>query len=133
MGVNLKNPYGQTGRRRGHRPARIFFRHRSVGRKPHPGDDQDCAGPGNHGRHTRRFRWVLEDEATTSETLTGSLIKTGDVGEFDERGDLRIVDRKKDIVITAGGKNVSPSRGETAPSPAPASARRASSARDESI
>src|SRR5438132_5584238 len=40
-------------------------------------------------------------------------IRTGDVGMVDGHGDLKIVDRKKDIIITAGGKNVSPSRIET--------------------
>ena len=40
-------------------------------------------------------------------------IRTGDVGTVGDDGVLRIVDRKKDIVITAGGKNVSPSRIET--------------------
>ena len=40
-------------------------------------------------------------------------IRTGDVGMVDPDGQLWIVDRKKDIVITAGGKNVSPSRIET--------------------
>ena len=40
-------------------------------------------------------------------------IHTGDVGTIDDHGQLWIIDRKKDIVITAGGKNVSPTRIET--------------------
>ena len=50
----------------------------------------------------------------SSDVLRPDGIHTGDVGMVDPDGQLWIVDRKKDIVITAGGKNVSPSRIETA-------------------
>ena len=48
-------------------------------------------------------------EATAATIEPDGWMHTGDVAEWTERGYLRIIDRKKDIIITAGGKNVSPS------------------------
>ncbi len=60
------------------------------------------------------FLGYYRDEKATAEVLEGGWLHTGDVAELDPDGHLRIVDRKKAIFVTSGGKNVSPSLVENA-------------------
>jgi long-chain acyl-CoA synthetase len=61
------------------------------------------------------FRGYLGDPDKTAEALDADgWLHSGDIGVFDDDGYLRIVDRKKELIITAGGKNVSPANLEAA-------------------
>lgn len=114
LGVDLREGYGQTEIGWISVQAEAFPQPGTVGR-PYPwmtvelDEDNEilvaCQTP---------FHGYWRDREATAASTDGDFVRTGDVGEITAEGELKIVDRKKDIVITAGGKNLSPLQIESA-------------------
>jgi len=87
---------------------RDSFRFGSVG-KPLPHVEARVAEDGELLlRGPNIFQGYYKNEQATVETLVDGWLHTGDLGRIDEDGFVYIVGRKKDIIITAGGKNITP-------------------------
>jgi long-chain acyl-CoA synthetase len=109
IGVNLVEAYGQTegtGVTTVSRIGRVKFGFVGpplTGLKVKIADDGEILvkSPGV-------FKGYFKNPQATAETVVDGWLHSGDVGELDEDGFLKITDRKKDIIVTAGGKNITP-------------------------
>jgi long-chain acyl-CoA synthetase len=120
LGIPVANGYGLT------EAATVLtvndlkpFRPDTVG-KPLPGVDlrilnPDAEGIGEIAAHSKSvMSHYLDDPELTAETIVDDWLLTGDLGRFDGSGHLQLFGRKKNMVVTEGGKNIYPEDVESA-------------------
>ncbi len=109
IGIPIREGYGMTETTGiTHMSDEFNFKLGTVG-KALPGTEVKIAPDGEIlVKHKGIFKGYYKDEENTKEALIDGWMHTGDVGEIDEEGYLKITDRKKDLIITAGGKNIAP-------------------------
>ena len=109
IGVNMIEGYGQTestGVTCASRPGKVKFG--TVGPAV-PGAEIKIAEDGEiMVKAPSVFQGYFKNPKSTAETIVDGWLLSGDIGELDEDGYLKITDRKKDIIVTAGGKNITP-------------------------
>ncbi len=115
LGLDVRETYGMTETTGVISIAPVERRKLGTVGRPLPGTEVQIAGDGEilvRGPHV--FEGYINKPEQTAEALAGGWLHTGDLGALDEEGFLSIRGRKKDIIITAGGKNVSPATIENA-------------------